>query len=250
MTDRLHIPTRARRLSLASGLAVRSRRLLWRGRAESWDEEGSRALTKVFAAVLNACQTKPDTVAVDLGCGSGQLTLPLAERCATVLGVDVSPGMIALLEEKAGVAGLSNLQLKVRPIEALDLDAGTMDLVVTNYALHHLRDADKKAVLARALGWLRPGGQLVIGDMMFGRGSSPRDRQVIGAKVREMARRGPAGWWRILKNVWRFTLRTSEKPISAADWEDLVAQAGFDQIHVQLVVQEACVLSAIKPPVS
>jgi ubiquinone/menaquinone biosynthesis C-methylase UbiE len=250
MTDELHIPTKARRLSLASGLAVRARRILWRGRAESWDQQGSQALTKVFAAVLNTCQTGPDTVAVDLGCGSGQVTLPLAERCATVLGVDVSSEMIALLQEKARSAGIENLQSKVGPIESLDLEAESVDLVVTNYALHHLRDTDKQTVLARAFGWLRPGGQLVIGDMMFGRGSSPRDRQVIVAKVREMARRGPAGWWRILKNVWRFTLRTSEKPISAGGWEALVEQSGFDRIHVQLVVQEACVLSAYKPPVA
>jgi ubiquinone/menaquinone biosynthesis C-methylase UbiE len=158
--------------------------------------------------------------------------------------------MIDLLREKAQATQRDNLQLMVGSIESLDLDADSMDLVVTNYALHHLRDADKKAVLARAFDWLRPGGQLVIGDMMFGRGSSPRDRKVIATKVRDMARKGPAGWWRILKNVWRFSLRTSEKPISADGWETLVAEAGFDQIHIRLVVQEACVLSAFKPPAS
>jgi ubiquinone/menaquinone biosynthesis C-methylase UbiE len=246
MSHLLPISTRVRRLSLASGLSVRARRLLWKGRAESWDQQGSQALTKVFAAVLDACQTNPGTAAIDLGCGSGQVTLPLAKRCATVLGVDVSSEMISLLKEKARAEQQENLQTIVGSIESLDLDAGSVDLVVTNYALHHLRDADKQAVLKHAFDWLRPGGQLVIGDMMFGRGASPRDRQVIVGKVRAMARRGPAGWWRILKNVWRFALRTSEKPISADGWESLVAQAGFDQIRTRLVVQEACVLSAVR----
>jgi ubiquinone/menaquinone biosynthesis C-methylase UbiE len=248
MRDFLPISARVRRLSVASGLAVRARRLFWQGRADSWDQQGSQALTKVFAAVLEACQTNAATVAVDLGCGSGQVTLPLAKRCATILGVDVSSDMIGLLKEKAQAEQRDNLQLMVGSIESLDLDAESVDLVVSNYALHHLRDADKKAVLTRAFAWLRPGGQLVIGDMMFGRGSSPRDRQVIAAKVHAMARRGPAGWWRILKNVWRFSLRTSEKPISSDGWEALVAEAGFTQIRTRLVVQEACVLSAFKPP--
>jgi 2-polyprenyl-3-methyl-5-hydroxy-6-metoxy-1,4-benzoquinol methylase len=231
-------------------LAVRARRVLWHGRAESWDQQGSQALTGVFAAVLDTCRTNPHTVAVDLGCGSGQLTLPLAKRCATVLGVDVSKEMIALLEEKAQAAGVENLQVKVQPIESLDLGVEVVDLVVTNYALHHLRDADKAAFLGHALAWLRPGGQLVIGDMMFGRGASAHDRQIIASKVRAMVRRGPAGWWRILKNVWRFTLRTSEKPLPAAGWVALVQKAGFADVTVRPVVQEACVLSANKTAAS
>ncbi|HEX8977790.1 MAG TPA: class I SAM-dependent methyltransferase [Solirubrobacteraceae bacterium] len=239
--------TRARRLSLASGLAVRARRVLWHGRAQSWDQQGSEALTDVFAAVLDACRTTPETVAVDLGCGSGQLTLPLAARCATVLGVDISDEMIELMRTKALAAGVDNLQYKVQPIESLELEPDSIDLVVTNYALHHLRDSDKAAAVRRAFTWLRPGGQLVIGDMMFGRGASVHDRQVITAKLRALGRRGPAGWWRILKNVWRFTLRTSEKPLSTASWKGLVEDAGFADIDVQIVVQEAGVLSAVKP---
>jgi ubiquinone/menaquinone biosynthesis C-methylase UbiE len=242
------MPTTARRLSLASGLAVRARRLLWHGRAQSWDQQGSEALTDVFAAVLETCRTTPQTVAVDLGCGSGQLTLPLAERCATVLGVDISQEMIDLLHTKAQTAGLDNLQLKVQPIESLELEPESVDLVVTNYALHHLRDADKAAAIAHAFTWLRPGGQLVVGDMMFGRGGSAHDRQVITAKMRELGRRGPAGWWRIFKNIWRFSVRTSEKPLSTERWETLVSDRGFSEVRVRIVVQEAGVLSATKPP--
>jgi ubiquinone/menaquinone biosynthesis C-methylase UbiE len=239
--------TRARPLSLASGLAVRARRLLWHGRAESWDQQGSEALSDVFAAVLDACRTTPETVAVDLGCGSGQLTLPLAGRCATVLAVDISTEMIDLLQTKAQSADVTNIQRKVQPIESLELEPESVDLVVTNYALHHLRDPDKEAAVAHALTWLRPGGQLVIGDMMFGRGASAHDRQVVTAKLRELGRRGPAGWWRIIKNVWRFSLRTSEKPLSTERWETLVRTAGFANINVRIVVQEAGVLSAFKP---
>jgi SAM-dependent methyltransferase len=204
-------------------------------------------LTKVVERVLDRSRTTPETVAVDLGCGSGQVTLPLARRCARVLAVDVSAEMIELLGQKAAAEGAVNLQLMTRSLEALDLEPGSVDLVTTNYALHHLRDADKRELVERILTWLRPGGQLVIGDLMLGRGGSARDREVIVTKVRHMAARGPAGWWRILKNLWRFSLRVSEKPLTPSAWEALVTQAGFDQVQVEQVVEEACVLSAQKP---
>jgi 2-polyprenyl-3-methyl-5-hydroxy-6-metoxy-1,4-benzoquinol methylase len=223
---------------------------VWGRRTASWDQEGSQGLIGVVQAVLDRCRTPPGTVAVDLGCGSGQVTLPLAPRCAQVLAIDVNGPGIAMLERKAREASIANIQTMTQPIQGMELDAGSVDLVVTNYALHHLSNADKRAVLADAYGWLRPGGQLVIGDMMLGRGTASADRMIIAAKVRAMAVRGPAGWWRILKNLWRFALRVKEKPLAVAAWERLVSTAGFQDVQTTRVIQEGCVLSAVKPAVA
>jgi SAM-dependent methyltransferase len=122
-----------------------------------------------------------------------------------------------------------------------------VDLVVSNYVLHHLRDRDKTDVVRRSFEWLRPGGCLVIGDMMFGRGGNREDRDVITGKIRSLARRGASGWWRILKNAWRFTVRLQEKPLPPPAWETLVRDAGFGEVRVRRVIAEACVLSARKP---
>lgn len=161
--------------------------------------------------------------------------------------MDVSSEMIAMLREKAGAADIENLETLVRSIEALDIEPSSVDLVVSNYALHHLRDHDKRELVRRTFTWLRPGGQLVIGDMMFGRGATSQDRRVILTKIKTMARRGPAGWWRILKNMWRFSLRVSEKPLTTSAWEALARETGFVDVRIRPVVQEACVLSATKP---
>jgi ubiquinone/menaquinone biosynthesis C-methylase UbiE len=237
-----------RRLSPAQALAVTRERLLWNRRAESWDSEGSSGLRKVVAAVLAACRPSRETVAVDLGCGSGQITIPLARECARVLAVDVSAPFIRQLEAKAGDAGVRNIQSLTNPIETLDLPPGSVDLVVSNYALHHLRDADKAHLVERAHAWLRPGGRLVVGDMMFGRGADSEDRAIIASKARGMLRRGPAGWWRVAKNVWRFSLRLGEKPLPAGEWESMVRAAGFDEVATERLVSEACVLTAVKSP--
>ncbi len=236
-----------RKLSPAQALAVARERLLWNRRAESWDIEGSAGLTKVVAALLDACNFSPETVAVDLGCGSGQVTIPLARRCVRVLAVDVSAPSIARLHTKALDAGIRNIQLITHPIEALDLPPASVDLIVSNYALHHLRDADKAELLRRSYQWLRPRGQLVIGDMMFGRGADPEDRAIIVSKARGLIRHGPGGWWRLAKNVWRFAFRLWEKPLPVSKWESLADRAGFSEVSVTRVIAEACLLSAVKP---
>ncbi|HEY5188054.1 MAG TPA: class I SAM-dependent methyltransferase [Solirubrobacteraceae bacterium] len=241
------ITTRSRRLSLRQALSVNRERLVWGRRTASWDTEGSQGLTSIVQAVLDRCHTPPGTLAVDLGCGSGQVTLPLAPRCARVLAVDVNGPAVTMLEGKAHKAGVANIQTMTESIQSLELERSSLDLVVTNYALHHLSNADKRAVLAEAHGWLRPGGQLVIGDMMLGRGATSGDGAIIAAKVRAMVVRGPAGWWRIAKNLWRFALRVKEKPLPVGAWERLVAAAGFESVQTTRIVQEGCVLSARKP---
>jgi ubiquinone/menaquinone biosynthesis C-methylase UbiE len=237
-------------LSRHQAASIRRERLFWGRRAASWDQEGSAGLTDVFAAVIAACGDVDGAEIVDLGAGSGLVTVPLARSCRRMLAVDVSAPALAILQDKARAGGLDNIEVRDQPIESLELGASTVDLVVTNYALHHLRDADKRQVLERAFTWLRPGGRLVIGDMMFGRGTQAGDRAIIASKVRVMARRGPAGWWRIAKNVVRFTVRLREKPIEADTWRTLVAGAGFERVRTRRVVAEACVLDAVKPEIA
>jgi ubiquinone/menaquinone biosynthesis C-methylase UbiE len=228
------------------GLAIRTARTLWSGRAQRWDEQGSVQLRTVVEAVLERCAVSAEAVVVDLGCGSGQVTLPVARNGARVLAVDVSAEAIRMLTERARREGISSIQGLAQPIETLDLEPESVDLVVSNYALHHLRDADKEDALRKTYRWLRPGGRLVVGDMMFGRGSDRRDREIISSKIRALAARGPAGWWRVLKNVGRFALRIQEKPLTAGAWETIAHGAGFTDVTISPVVAEACVMSASK----
>lgn len=242
--------TTSEKPSLRQTLAIRVASKLWRSRATTWDEAGSARLSGVVDAVLASCAPAAGRVAVDLGCGSGQVSLPLARAGASVLAVDVSSAALRLLEEHAQAEGAQHVQALEHPIETLDLRPASVDLVVSNYALHHLRDADKRAVIERAFGWLRPGGRLVVGDMMFGRGGDKRDRAIIRSKLGALALRGPGGWWRILKNAWRFSVRFQEKPLNIGAWQKIAEQAGFAEVTIRPVVAEACVLSARKQPAS
>ncbi|HVC69233.1 MAG TPA: methyltransferase domain-containing protein [Acidimicrobiales bacterium] len=219
----------------------------WNRRATTWDHEGSVGLERVIKAVLNIAEVHDGTVAVDLGCGTGQLSLPLAQGGARVTAVDLSPAMVRRLEEKAAEADLETVVGVVSSVEAFDLPSESVDLVVSNYALHHLRDRDKEALVREVARWLRPGGRLVIGDMMFGRGTTAHDRAIIMSKVAVLARRGPAGWWRLTKNVCRFGLRIQERPVSAEIWRQYFDTAGFRDVSVVPVISEAAVVVGTKP---
>lgn len=221
----------------------------WTRRAASWDHGAGNnpGLVKVVERVLAEADPSPEAIAVDLGCGSGQVTLALAKRCRSVLGVDVSAEMIALLLENAQRDGVSNVQGQAVPIERLGLSENSVDLVVSNYAFHHLRDRDKQAAVNQAFRWLRPGGKLVIGDMMFGRGGDPRDRQIIGSKLSLLLRKGPGGWWRIIKNSGRYVMRFQERPVSMSAWVAMFNNAGLTGVRALPVVNEAAVVLGAKP---
>jgi 2-polyprenyl-3-methyl-5-hydroxy-6-metoxy-1,4-benzoquinol methylase len=238
---------RGRLARLATQNAVRRQRYVWSGRVASWHQHGSVGLAAVTAVVLQAAETIPGQVVVDLGCGTGQLSLPLARAGAEVIAVDVSPAMIRQLESEARRGGVLNLSGVTLPIEDLALPGASVDLVVSSYALHHLRDADKSRLVAAAYGWLRPGGQLIMADMMFGRGATSRDREIIRAKVAALARKGPGGWWRIAKNAVRYLARVQERPVSMDTWTAILARSGFAEVTARAIVAEAGLVTGRRP---
>ncbi len=233
--------------SLATQRVTSRQRRVWSRRVSSWDQHGSANLGNVTSALIAAATVQPGDAVLDLGCGNGQISIPLARQGADVLAVDVSPAMADRLRADAQRRGLSSLSVVALPIEALDLPSASIDLIVSSYALHHLRDTDKAKLVTAAYGWLRPGGQLAIADMMFGRGGSSRDRAIIRSKLSVLARKGPGGWWRIIKNAGRYLMRVQERPISMTAWTTLLENAGFSGITASAIVAEAGLVTGRRP---
>jgi SAM-dependent methyltransferase len=155
--------------------------------------------------------------------------------------------MIRRLQSEARQRQALTLEAVALPIEELVLPPESVDLVISSYALHHLRNADKAHLVSAAYGWLRPGGRLVVADMMFGRGGSSRDRAIIGSKVRALASKGPGGWWRIAKNAARYLLRVQERPVPMAAWTAMLTRSGFAQVTATGIVAEAALVTGRKP---
>jgi ubiquinone/menaquinone biosynthesis C-methylase UbiE len=185
---------------------------------------------------------------VDLGAGTGFVALALAPLVESVLAVDISPVMVESLAERAAQAGMGNVRTEVRDLRSFRLPDASVDLIVSSYTLHHLRDKDKRALVAEAARWLRPGGRIVVADMMFGRGTTRHDREILRDKVKALGRRGPGGWWRIAKNLTRYGLGVGhEHPATPQFWQHALRDAGFADVRFEQVVAEASIVSGTRP---
>jgi len=114
-------------------------------------------------AVVDAVVEVDPVVVVDVGCGTGALAIPIAERLpgSRIVGVDGDPEVLGLAHAKPGAD-------QVEWIEALagdlPLDDDAADVVVSSLLLHHLPLSTKRAMLVESRRILRPGGRLVVAD--------------------------------------------------------------------------------------
>lgn len=223
---------------------------IWDGRVASWHTHvtSTSGFDKVLDRLLAIADPGPADACVDLGAGTGFVALALAPLAGSVLAVDISSVMAESLAARAAQAGLRNVGTEVADLRTFQMSAASVDLVVSSYALHHLRDEDKRTLAAEAARWLRPGGRIVVADMMFGRGATRRDLGILRQKAMAFATRGPAGWWRIAKNLARYGLGVGHEHPAAPDfWELALRDAGFTDVRFEPVVAEAGIVSGTRP---
>ena len=172
--------------------------------------------------------------AVDLGCGTGVQTALLADRFDEVLAVDLSGPMVDFARHRRSRTGVRYEQRDLRDVTA-DTD-GRFDLVFSAYTLHHV---ELDAALQRIRSLVRPGGQVLLVDVVD-------DRQPV-----------PRRWFR--RQAWRMLagdLRHRRRPVREAvellrlqldgDWLDhqtsdrLLPPAGWDA-HCRAVLTGATI---------
>jgi ubiquinone/menaquinone biosynthesis C-methylase UbiE len=218
----------------------------WDGRVNSWHHHVTDSPKHEAARgeVFRIAQPQLTDECADLGAGTGFLTLPLAKRVGRVIAIDISPAMMQELAKLADDQGLSNVEMMTGDLIGLAMPEQSLDVVVSSYVLHHLPHPQKREVVAQAYRWLRPGGRLVVSDMMFGRSLSPNDRQVLAAKAKMFAKMGPGGVWRIAKNVARMGFGVGqERPAPPEFWMKAFEDAGFNDVASHKIVQEAWIVS-------
>jgi ArsR family transcriptional regulator len=102
----------------------------------------------------------------DLGCGTGQLTESIAPFVERVIAVDDSSAMLGAARRR--LASMSNVEVKSGRLESLPIDAGSLDAALLFLVLHYVPEPQEAVAEARRT--LKPGGRLLIVDMM------PHDR--------------------------------------------------------------------------
>ncbi len=95
---------------------------------------------------------------LDLGCGSGESLVPLVERGARVIGIDISPDLVELARQRLNSYGLSAV-LQEGSAYATGLPKESVDVVFSMALLHHLDLPRARQEIFRVL---RPGGLFIL----------------------------------------------------------------------------------------
>lgn len=174
--------------------------------AGQWDrlrEElfGSTSHLRALAGLL-----EHDLVVGDLGCGTGQVSRWLAPFFERIIAVDSSKEMLKAARER--LSGQRHIELRQGPLEKLPISNGELDVALLMLVLHHL--PEPKRALLECMRALRPGGRLLILDML------PHDRE---------------DYRQTMGHVW---MGISEKQMN--QW---LQEAGFKAIRWQMLPPES-----------
>jgi ubiquinone/menaquinone biosynthesis C-methylase UbiE len=116
-------------------------------------------------SLIDEIRSQPRQI-LDLGCGTGSMTLPIKKAFpnAVVTGVDLSPYMLAVADDRSRQAGL-DIQWQHGTATALtQFEAGSFDLITAALLFHETPPATTQAILAESYRLLAPGGQILILD--------------------------------------------------------------------------------------
>jgi ubiquinone/menaquinone biosynthesis C-methylase UbiE len=185
---------------------------------------------------------------LDVGSGTGLLAIAASSQVAHATAIDVSDAMCERLRAKLREANIDNVDVVLAPASELPLADASVDVVVSSYCFHNMPDADKLRALHETARVLRPGGRVVIGDMMFRMSvADARGRAVITGVVRRLARRGVPGLIRVARNAARMLTGRGERPAGIDWWHEAMRAAGFTGVVVRPLDHEGGIAIARLP---
>jgi SAM-dependent methyltransferase len=123
---------------------------------------------EVVDDVLTASRLHAGSRVLEIGCGTGQLSVPLAQHGAELVAVELGPKLAAIA--RRSLAGFPTARVEVSGFEEWPLPADPFDMVVSASALHWIDPSVRYAKPARAL---KPGGVLVVVHAHHVKGGTP-----------------------------------------------------------------------------
>ncbi|MEJ2732687.1 MAG: methyltransferase domain-containing protein [Anaerolineae bacterium] len=155
---------------------------------------------------------------LEIGCGTGTLTVMMAARGAEVTGIDASPRMLSEAEKKVAAAGFQG-HVTLKHMDATLIGdqflAASFDLIVSTLVYSELSSDEQRYVLKACKGLLSPGGRILIADEVIPAGAP---RRLFFYLVRLP----------LTLLTWLLTRTTTT---ALRDFESLLDQTGF-QAHV------------------
>ena len=141
----------------------------------SFDYRGKRKLAKtIIEGVAQYVEIPDGGVGLDVGCGSGALTIACAKRNlkATMVGCDIWSGSYKvefskkICEDNAKAEGVSNVRFEEGNAVKLPFEDESFDVVTSNYVYHNIMGHNKQKLLLETLRVLKKGGVFAIHDLI------------------------------------------------------------------------------------
>lgn len=148
--------------------------------AEHWDKKTMRVrLAEAITEAIRAEIPLHDGLhALDYGCGTGLLSLPLATQLGSLLGVDSAAHMLEVMRDKATAEGLSQVHTQLADFTHEELPEQRFDLIMSSMTLHHV--ADTAHLFHQFYQISNPGARLALADLDAEDGSFHKDNQAQG----------------------------------------------------------------------
>jgi ubiquinone/menaquinone biosynthesis C-methylase UbiE len=139
----------------------RKERALWDKQASGYDSRTLTMFEDAYAQSIKRTRAAlaPGDRVLEIGCGTGILTLGIASEVESVIGTDISPEMIAVARRKAEAQDVDNVTFRVADGYELPFEAASFDAVLIFNTLHVVKEPETLLGEARRL--LKPGGPLI-----------------------------------------------------------------------------------------
>jgi len=171
----------------------------------------------------------PDSVILDMGCGTGTFTVAVAPHCQRVIAVDVSGQMLSVLAARAEQHGIANIEIVRAGFLSYEHRGEPVDVVFSRNALHQLPDVWKAVALARLADVMGKGGLLWLRDLVYA--FEPSEFEAVMAGWFDAAVSNPA------EGYTAEDLATHVRSeFSTFTWllEPMLGHAGFDIVDTEV----------------
>ena len=184
---------------------------------------------------------KKDQKVLDVGCGTGLLSLKFLEKAdCFITGIDSSSEMLTIFAEKIKKLSLPNrICIKLEDASSLQFKPNSFDIVASTVTLHHLKN--KYPTIKKIHNILKPKGRFVLGDIDIdatGKTADPKRLLRLLDWLQEefalvLTEGGTKAFSRMYDNGKKHILNDGEYCISFKQWKELCNKAKFSKVTVK-----------------